>query len=499
MTEVFATTTTARSTTPTTAFTWLMTITRGPVIVMVAVLSLTLPFLQEYGLKFWNEVCSISLLFHLLLLGWGIFWCLHDASHMVQSFLRSFCDNLLNHMVLDHVLKSIYDPETGWLTCLTGVLVGTSTMYGLKMSEEQRCQLVQSSLRLPNEQMAHSILLQPGGCKALLPIPVQNWLQQQQQQQQPHPPPATAQATTSGQKLKNKKSLPMKSKTRPVNGLALLWSSSNDPNNCSNNNIISMDMDTISTSPDDREEDEDIIIFDNHTIQRARGLSFQKYDNLDDEESPFTYHDKTIRKDTQQQRQQQQQQQQHDPFQEQQEEGYNISSIPEETEQDHIPNPLTVFATILKDMAHEQIIKPYAEAYPISTVENIGIVAAMAAVLVTAMQLVVRQSSSRHNTIMSRFIPTTTTAAATTTAVVLSSSVTAVTLFGSILAREAILGNIYNQQSMKLACTEILSRVMNKVKRKIIPSYNKTKTFLAMLILLLLLQRKKPQPTRPLG
>jgi hypothetical protein len=409
--------------------------------VTTAVISLMFPYLHDHGLQVWNDCSSsTSLLLHVLLLCLGMFWCLHDGYNMLQSSIRSFCDNLLNKIVVDDILKSICDPQMGLVACWTGAIIGMSTMYGLKMTKEQRCTLVQSSLGLPNETVAHSVLLEPGGCKALLPLKIQKWLQQQQQQQPP--------ATTTDVQGRNKNIL--QSKTMP--------DITNEPFSTPGD----ISIDTISTCCDgsnqyiDRHDQG--IVFDGDTVRRARGLRFHYED-----ESPSSVEDdnvETIQQDPSQERPQQ----------------HSTSSLPEES---HTANPFAVWATILKSIAHAKI-KPYAEALPRSSVENVGM-AAVAAVV--AMPVVVRRSSQRHIVMGHVMI-----------AAVLS-SIAAVS-FGSILARDTILGNVYDKQSMKLACRDMVVRILDKIKRNVLS--NKAKSLLAMVILLLL-QRKHPPPIPPSG
>lgn len=446
------------TTTTTTTFCWYMT--RGPLAVMVAVLSLVFPFLHNYGLKLWNDGCSTSILFHLLLFILGIYWSLYDVYNILQSSVRLVCANWLNTIVLDDILKSIYDPETGWIACLTGALVGTSTMYGLKMTKEQRCRLVQSSLGLPNQQMAHSVLLEPGGWKAiLLPLPIQKWLQQQQQSEM-------METATGGPNLHKK--LPQKMKSKTYRSCSGFLSNPGD-----------VSIDTISTYCDGMEVDhyhdqhDEDIDFEGETVQRARGLSFHY-----EEDSPSP-NDNENEKTTPQLHQRKERHNNNTS-------SSSTSSIPEQ----HPPaqNPMKVFATILKDIAHEQFIQPYANAFPQSTVENVGIAAIATSLAIHLLLGNRRSSSSSSQRHMMRM-----TMGRVITYTALSS--VAMISFGSIFTREVILGNIHDQQSMKLVCREMLSRIVNKIKRNVLS--NKTKSFLAMVILLLL--RKKPQTISPSG
>ncbi|KAG7346171.1 hypothetical protein IV203_005239 [Nitzschia inconspicua] len=336
--------------------------------------------------------------------------------------MRAGCDTLLNKIVLDDVLKGIYDPESGLIACLTCAVVGASTMYGLKMKPEQRCKLVQSSLGLASEQDAHLILMEPGGLKALLPAAINQWLQ---------PPTSSTDELVVPQLSKN--NAENESRKGSING------HSHTPGDIS--------IETNSTycdGPFMEDDQQDEVIFDEETVRNARGLSFHfekekemsPIDDVDDEAT-----------------------ERHCPKQRE-----SSSPVAPEIPM-HETNPLAVFATILKEMAYDQL-KPYAEAFPRSAVENAG----MAAATMLFLQLLSRRHSKRHVT-LGRLV-----------AVALSSVATI--SFGSILTREAILGHIHDNQSLKVACRDILLRLVEKMKRNVLS--NKAKSFLAMAVLLIL-------------
>ncbi|KAG7365219.1 hypothetical protein IV203_038422 [Nitzschia inconspicua] len=336
---------------------------------------------------------------------------------MIQRTVRAGGDTLLNKIVLDDVLKGIYDPESGLIACLACAFVGASTMYGLKMKPEQRCKLVQSSLGLASEQDAHFIMMEPGGLKALLPAAINQWLQ----------PP-----TSSTDEL----AVPQMSQKNAQNECrkGSIHGHSHTPGDIS--------IETNSTCCDGPYMEDDI--FDGETVRKARGLSFHfekekelsPMDDVDDEAT-----------------------ERHCPKQRE-----TSSPVVPEIPM-HETNPLAVFATILKEMAYDQL-KPYAEAFPRSAVENAG----MAAATMLFLQLLSRRHSKRHVT-LGRLV-----------AVALSSVATI--SFGSILTREAILGHIHDNQSLKVACRDILLRLAEKMKRNVLS--NKTKSFLAMAVLLIL-------------
>jgi len=145
---------------------------RGPTTVLVVIASFFLPYLKEK--------CTARIVLHLAVANLGLIWIYRDASSMLKSMACSGLNFVLNKIVLDDVLRAIYDPIDGIWACWVGTYVGASTMYGLQMSEDQRTELVQASLGLTNESEAHSVLLEPGGCKILFPIEIQNWLRSSQ-------------------------------------------------------------------------------------------------------------------------------------------------------------------------------------------------------------------------------------------------------------------------------------------------------------------------------
>ncbi len=208
-------------------------------------------------------------------------------------------------------------------------------------------------------------------------------------------------------------------------------------------NMVFGDQSIDMTSSDCDEADIDVV-FDEETINNAA----RKYSNANRDGYYDSDHHES---ETDGQQQQQQQQQPETPLRE------DI-------------DPLAVFSKIVREMAVQQI-KPYAEKFPTGTVENVGVAAAT----VLVAQLILRRSSKRH-VVLGR------------ACAVLLSSVAGIS-FGSVLTREAILGNVHNKKTLVLACKDIASRAFGNLKRKVLSS--KAKSFLAMTILLLISQRKQ--------
>jgi hypothetical protein len=145
--------------------TWIYLL-RGPVLVTAVAVSFILPYVPTLSTK---------VLIHLGIALTGILWLCHDFFRFTETQARSTLRKVLDGVVLDDVLRAIHDPETGLIANVVGTFVGTSSMYALRMDAEQRTKLVQASLGTSKKQ-AGSILLSPGGCKALVPDAMQRWL-----------------------------------------------------------------------------------------------------------------------------------------------------------------------------------------------------------------------------------------------------------------------------------------------------------------------------------
>jgi hypothetical protein len=143
-----------------------MHLLRGPLLICVAATSIIAPYLLRWTPTF---------VLQLAILGLGFLCCCHDFISILERNARRELQRLFDKVVLDDVLRAVYDPETGLVACVVGSFIGVQTMYALRLDAEQRTKLVQSSLWVSNEE-ARSILHGPGGCKTLLPGAVQTWL-----------------------------------------------------------------------------------------------------------------------------------------------------------------------------------------------------------------------------------------------------------------------------------------------------------------------------------
>lgn len=139
---------------------------RGPFILSGVAASLLWPFISTL---------STHSLAHLMLAVIGVAILVWDIWRFTKSSIRERLACFLDNFVLDDFLQRMYDPETGVIPCIVGTFVGASSMYGLRLDDEQKTRLMQASLWTGKEE-ARSILLDPGGTKAFLPQSILQWL-----------------------------------------------------------------------------------------------------------------------------------------------------------------------------------------------------------------------------------------------------------------------------------------------------------------------------------
>lgn len=140
---------------------------RGPLLIASASFTLLLPYLSQV---------SVESILKLAVIGCGLFWFCLDLANLAENRIRSSVSKFLDGIVLDDLLKSIYDPEIGLIATVVGTFVGNATMYTLPMNSEQRTKLLQATFWIDKTQ-ARSILSSPGGYKLLLPESLQHWLE----------------------------------------------------------------------------------------------------------------------------------------------------------------------------------------------------------------------------------------------------------------------------------------------------------------------------------
>lgn len=140
---------------------------RGPLLVGTVLLSLSLPTLLRLAPH--TLVC-------LAFLGIGLCLTVHDSLFYCRNQVRTILGRRLGTLVLDDLLRDIFDPTTGYIACFVSTLLGNASMYSLNMTTEQRVRLLNSCLWTTPEH-AEAILMEPGGVIKLLPLTLQHWLQ----------------------------------------------------------------------------------------------------------------------------------------------------------------------------------------------------------------------------------------------------------------------------------------------------------------------------------
>ena len=130
---------------------------RGPLLLSVVIFALIAQLSHE-------TLLSVGLL------GMGLTLTCHDLFFLLENKLRELVHKLLNAVVLDDAMKSLFDPT------LAATVLGNATMYTLPMSRSQRLRLLQSCL-LTSEKDTAEILTAPGGVRQLLPLSMQEWLE----------------------------------------------------------------------------------------------------------------------------------------------------------------------------------------------------------------------------------------------------------------------------------------------------------------------------------
>ena len=331
---------------------------------------------------------------HLAIASLGIIWMLRDLSSILEETTRSGLNLVLDSIVLDDVLRAIYDPISGLYACCVGTYLGASSMYGLNMNENQRAELVQSSLGLKDETEAHSVLLDPGGCKTLFPEEVQNWLQSSRD---------------------NKRNL-AKRRYQPSTVIDSSWS---------------RDLGT-----DKDECDDDILEIDSEStfLSEESSSDAGELKNISSHDCDDSLVDEEIGRSS----------------------GKSKAQGPG-TQWSNQPDPVSVFLRILQDMARKKL-KTCAEGIPRAEIETVGI----ASVVALGVQFALFRKSKKSR-LFSK----------------LCASVAALS-FGTVLSREAILGNVHDKETLKVFGRDFAVRILKTIKEKS-ASY---KSILAMIVLI---------------
>ena len=364
---------------------------------LTVIVSVLFPYVREYF--------TPNVFLHLAIASLGLFWIVRDASTLLESTTRSGLNLVLDNIVVDDVLRAIYNPIDGLWACLVGTYLGASSMYGLNMSKGQRTELVQSSLGLTDESQARSVLLEPGGCKRLFPIEVQNWLHNSQNC--------------------GKTSARLAAEPTDIMDSSSSWSGVlNDKSTCDSDILLDIDsQDTILSDESSSEPDEE-----------QKTSHHDKLPSFEDERIDRSSEAK--------------------PWEKQR----------GDTEWMDQADPVSVFFRILQDMARKKL-KNYAERLPRSNIETIGITAVAA----FGIQLALLRSSKK-----SRLLAKLCAGIATLS-------------FGTVLSREAVLGNVYDKETLQMFGRDLATRILDKIREKS-ASY---KSLLAMLVLIILSRRRQ--------
>lgn len=365
---------------------------RGPILVVAVAVSLSFPYIRD--------CCTAYTLIHLAVASLGFLYTCIDLSTFAKFAIRSGLNFAFDKIVLDDILRCIYDPTDGLIACTIGTYLGASSMYGLGMSEDQRVELIQSSLFLRDEGEAHSVLLEPGGCKILLPIAIRDWLRPLQKQKNETPSAGLTEGMINTDD----------SSSSCTDGVGLESDKS------------ASDNDTVDANERDHDS-HDLRVFE----ELSQNEVTKKIDSFKNETTG-----RLLAPEVRERK------------------GANDREL-----NNHQADPVAVFFGILRKMTLQKL-KTYAEDLPCSKIKNLGTAAAMA----FGIQRALRRSSKNSHLIDYFCLGTT----------VLS--------FGTVLSREAYLGNIHDKKTMNLVCKDVASRILNKIKEQ----GGSKKAFFALLV-----------------
>jgi hypothetical protein len=422
----------------------LVTVLRGPLLVGVAICSLLYPYLLEH-----KDYLSTNLLAHVGIVMVGVFCFCHDLYTVSERGLRCGINRLLDRTVVDDVLRAIYDPTTGLVACSVASFVGASSMYGLSMNTNQRIRLVQSSLNLNSEEDAHTLLMEPGGCRILLPGTVRGWLLKNSEEASCHSQCKEEEEERKPSGSSSRKGLESSCPQPPPGGTMAAVGSNRRSVMDHGSEISTSDCDVadILDHEDDDDSSLDSPTFEATSLRNAtRGRSFGDDGDLGSDAEH------------------EQEQQPHTTSQ-------RYRQPPMTQQRQEADDPLTVYLRILKDLAMERI-RPHVEAFPHQSVlENVG----TASIGALAVQLFLRRNSKSAPSPL-----------ATLSAWTLSSIATL--SFGAIVSRQTFLGTIHDGASLQRSCNEIAVRVWHRLKGKL--RTRQSKAFVAMLVLFMIGRRK---------
>mmetsp|Transcript_2277 Transcript_2277/g.3449 ORF Transcript_2277/g.3449 Transcript_2277/m.3449 type:complete len:361 (+) Transcript_2277:112-1194(+) len=139
---------------------------RGPFLMTVVLMPLIVKNLLQL---------STTTIISALIVIVGLVLTFYDAMLFLKDQFQRQCSESLKCVVLDDVLRNIFDPQIGIIAIVLSMVVGNASMYSLNLTEEEKVRLVQSCL-LTRKEDTREILLAPGGIRLLFPESIQQWL-----------------------------------------------------------------------------------------------------------------------------------------------------------------------------------------------------------------------------------------------------------------------------------------------------------------------------------
>jgi hypothetical protein len=160
-----------------------MNLLRGPALIVPIAVSI---LIQHLNITF-------DTLAKLVLVAVGCYLTILDVriwlvAHLKQNYVRPLFESIQmrsSTFVLDEFLQNLFQNNNWLLHCCQGC-VGSFLVYAvLPTTPQQRITLLQSTLKLTDEQ-ARTVLTSPGGIRAVLPVRLQEWFLSMSGEQQEH-------------------------------------------------------------------------------------------------------------------------------------------------------------------------------------------------------------------------------------------------------------------------------------------------------------------------
>ena len=476
---------------------YILLLLRGPIIVFAVIISLLFPYIQEY--------CTVWVFMHFTIAIVGLLWICHDLKIIIESKTRYILNFLLNKIILDDVLKVIYDPIDGIWACMVGTFVGASTIYGFNMNNEQKIELMQSSFYfLRNKYEAHTVLLEPGGCKKLLPNEVQQWLSTGAEAGAARTT-STSMSTTINNN-NNEEEIQINNNNNNNNNNATTsidpYTNNNGPYSPLSPSSYTSDCDVADIDDCDDDEDDDDECRNYLDIFKEEEEEEEEYDDNDDDlitsarELQHQQRTKTAAAAAATTTCSSRSKSNSSSNQQTDDNNNNNNN----NSKNNSKNNVAVFCKILQKMILQKL-QPCAESLQQSQskIENVGITSAMIAIGIQYIAFRQRRQQqqrqhqhqrSYYNNNMTFPFPSSSLLGSIFCASIATMS------FGTILSKEVILGNIYNKQTMQRSCYDITSRIVNRLKGQAkqiitIPKNKKERFIAAMFVLVLFCHNRR--------